>query len=77
MNRYKIKALRESINGDKFKWETVIDTTEREKAVETVARLIEKMETFKEYIYEDGVLYLRDTYLDGELIDSKEKEIPY
>jgi len=77
MNKYKIKALRESINGGKFKWETVVDTIEREEAVETVIRLIKDGETFTEYIYEDGILYLTDKYVDGKLIDSKEREMPY
>ena len=77
MNRFKIKALRESVNGDKFEWVTIVDTKEREEAVETVIRLQKGRETFKEYIYEDGKLYLTDTYIDGILSDSKEKEVPY
>lgn len=77
MNRYKIKALRESINGERFEWETVIDTIEREEAVETVIRLIKNGETFTEYIYEDGILYLTDKYVDGKLVYSKEREMPY
>ena len=77
MNEWKIKALRESINGGRFEWITIIDTKEREEAVETVKRLIKNMETFTEYIYENGTLYLKDTYVDGKLTDSREKNMPY